>query len=93
MLLMGMEFGEATRQVENSMEVPQIIKHRTAIGASDSLLGIHPKKLESGSLSHICIPYSIIHHSQPHESSLNVHQLASGSRKCGLYIPKNIIQP
>ena len=58
MLLMGMEFGEATRQVENSMEVPQIIKHRTAIGASDSLLGIHPKKLESGSLSHICIPYS-----------------------------------
>lgn len=31
MLLMGMEFGEATKQAENSMEVPQIIKHRTAI--------------------------------------------------------------
>ena len=31
MLLMGLEFGEATKQAENSMEVPQIIKHRTAI--------------------------------------------------------------
>ena len=93
MLLMGMEFGEATKQVENSMEVPQIIKNRTAMWACNST----PRYSSRETGIRISKPYlhSWQHYSwlPRHESSLNVHQLVNGWRKCGIYIHKNIIQP
>jgi hypothetical protein len=52
--------------MENSMEIPQKAKDRTAIWSSDTLLGIFPKEHKSGYNRDTCTPN--IHHSTIHNS-------------------------
>ena len=56
-VLVGMQIGAAT--MENSMEVPQKIKHRTTIQPSNSTPGIYSKKMKTLIRKDTCTPMCI----------------------------------
>lgn len=81
--------------VENGVEVPPEIRTELPYHLVIRLLGTYPKELKAGSRRGICTPTfteALLGTARTSQQP-DVHQQRSGSRKCGLDVPQNLMEP